>query len=672
MRPDSVSSTSTWNAVSDRPAKKVQKWSVSARPSRIFTKASAWTWGASNLARGKVLSATRHNYIPTGGADAHARVLTTYEYYGKAGRTSARITDIYDVGTLTQYRTDKLQVVYDDLGNVTSTTYPVCTAGNCTGQGTTRTVANTYTSGFPMAVTGFATFTYHPNMTLSKIDFQNGVDQNFGLDPWSVQRPYSISTANLAIGSTAWNTGNFTYDGAGNITRVGNEYYIYDKAQRLAQSRQYLLPNGSGTAVTQTFAYDVFGNLTSISGSDAVLIPTTPSTNRLSVGTATYDASGNVLTLPGKSWTYDKFSMPVIYTSEGTPDYHLYDINDERVYSVHPGAEPVHYIRDLNERLVRVFRRNAGVWTLEDKIHSPSGKVIAGVTAGVTSYFHTDHLGTVRQVTNASAGVSSYHVYYPYGREATSFSQTTERIRFTGHERDLRPSTIPASPNDDLDYMHARYTYPLYGRFLAVDPARESAEVGVPQSWNRYSYVRGNPIKYVDPDGRAALLKWGAKALLKGGNLAADLHALKSDLEVAFDSNASASDRWKAGASAAAGVFFFNARDVRQAGELLGIAGSKGDDAVDAAQKAKAAKDVHGGLTTADEVLRGAESWLGKGYKEIGEGVFRSSDGKRQFRMTTGDLGDGRRGAHVHFEKIARDGRTIVENSHVYLMKNPR
>ncbi|HEV7767319.1 MAG TPA: RHS repeat-associated core domain-containing protein [Thermoanaerobaculia bacterium] len=43
------------------------------------------------------------------------------------------------------------------------------------------------------------------------------------------------------------------------------------------------------------------------------------------------------------------------------------------------------------------------------------------------------------------------------------------------------------------------------GRFLAVDPTWESADVTRPQSWNRYAYVENNPINKVDPDGRNPL-----------------------------------------------------------------------------------------------------------------------------------------------------------------------
>lgn len=81
----------------------------------------------------------------------------------------------------------------------------------------------------------------------------------------------------------------------------------------------------------------------------------------------------------------------------------------------------------------------------------------------------------------------------------------------------------------------------------------------------------------------------------------------------------------------------------------------------------RAVRNIDGGAATADEILGAARRWLGDGYREIAEGVFRSGDDTRQFRMVRSNL----EGAnpHVNFEAIAEDGRTIIENSHVKLIK---
>jgi RHS repeat-associated protein len=92
-------------------------------------------------------------------------------------------------------------------------------------------------------------------------------------------------------------------------------------------------------------------------------------------------------------------------------------------------------------------------------------------------------------------------VYYPFGEEATAFNQDTERMKFTGHERDLASL---AGAGDDLDYMHARFCSPMVGRFLSVDP-RLDINPKRPGAWNRYSYVGDNPLIWVDPNGEKAM-----------------------------------------------------------------------------------------------------------------------------------------------------------------------
>jgi RHS repeat-associated protein len=95
------------------------------------------------------------------------------------------------------------------------------------------------------------------------------------------------------------------------------------------------------------------------------------------------------------------------------------------------------------------------------------------------------------------------HTYYPFGREASSTSADSEPMKFTGHERDLHLSASATA--DDLDYMHARFSSPLTGRFLSADAAAHRNASAVPQGWNRYAYVHGNPVVYTDPDGKTAV-----------------------------------------------------------------------------------------------------------------------------------------------------------------------
>ena len=73
----------------------------------------------------------------------------------------------------------------------------------------------------------------------------------------------------------------------------------------------------------------------------------------------------------------------------------------------------------------------------------------------------------------------------------------------------------------------------------------------------------------------------------------------------------------------------------------------------------------HGPISP-DVALGSATKWLGEGYKEIAPGIFRSTDGLRQFRMTASDLipTHGNIGPHVHFEALNAAGK-VIENLHL-------
>lgn len=65
--------------------------------------------------------------------------------------------------------------------------------------------------------------------------------------------------------------------------------------------------------------------------------------------------------------------------------------------------------------------------------------------------------------------------------------------RFTGKERDAETG---------LDYFGARYMSAAQGRFTSPDLPFADQHAEDPQSWNLYSYVRNNPLRYTDPTGR--------------------------------------------------------------------------------------------------------------------------------------------------------------------------
>jgi RHS repeat-associated protein len=107
-------------------------------------------------------------------------------------------------------------------------------------------------------------------------------------------------------------------------------------------------------------------------------------------------------------------------------------------------------------------------------------------------YYFADHLGTARLVTNSSGAVLDDSDFYPFGGERVVASSSGNHYKFTGKERDQESG---------LDNFGARYDSSSLGRFMSVDPSRESANPVNPQSWNRYAYAFNNPLTYVDRNG---------------------------------------------------------------------------------------------------------------------------------------------------------------------------
>ena len=155
-----------------------------------------------------------------------------------------------------------------------------------------------------------------------------------------------------------------------------------------------------------------------------------------------------------------------------------------------------------------IYERAANGTLTLDCVLTTGGRIVAsknssGAITGYTVYHHiTDHLGSVRAITDASTGtVVETSDYLPFG---TRWSQTsgsssatitdaTNRWRYSGKEEQKAiNSTLPL-----IDYG-ARMYDPTIARWMSVDPM---AEKYYPMS--PYGYCAGNPINIIDPQGLA-------------------------------------------------------------------------------------------------------------------------------------------------------------------------
>jgi RHS repeat-associated protein len=213
--------------------------------------------------------------------------------------------------------------------------------------------------------------------------------------------------------------------------------------------------------------------------------------------------------------------------------------------------------------------------------------LVAGsaTAADVLKYYHTDGVGNVRVVTDANGVLLERHDYLPFGEEWNPLPGGQPK-RFTGKERDLETG---------LDYFGARYYGSKVGRFTTIDPVYTWNEnLADPQRWNRYAYVRNNPLRYVDPDGRVLETPWdalnvGIGVVSFGANVAAgNIPGAALDvLGLAYDVTATAVPVLPGGAGTAIQAARAADRAADAAGALI-----KANNAAGKAAEAKVALDV--------------------------------------------------------------------------------
>jgi len=139
-----------------------------------------------------------------------------------------------------------------------------------------------------------------------------------------------------------------------------------------------------------------------------------------------------------------------------------------------------------------VFKKTGTSYAFESTDFG-GGRII-NVNGTLTPYYYTtDHLGSVRAITDAGGNVVERNDYYPFGKSMTTGNTypttSSNRWKYNGKE------TQTTGDVNWLDYG-ARMYDEVIGRWIKPDPMSEKY-----YGSSVYAYCKNNPLEFVDPTG---------------------------------------------------------------------------------------------------------------------------------------------------------------------------
>jgi len=410
--------------------------------------------------------------------------------------------------------------------------------------------------------------------------------------------------------------------------------FSYSHDIHLGQITAWSQQTGSQSPSLFSFGYDAVNQLLSatVTNSGALV-------NTFAYG---YDAAGNRLTEAAggtaASSSYNALnqlsatanSTISFRTNEWDAQNRLTAVNQGnlRTEFAYDGLSRLAYIRQLQNGSQVSFRRfvwcNKHICEERDmsgtnitKRFYPQGVVLETGTKAGAYYYTRDHLGSIRELTDATGNVRARYSYDPFGRSTKVSGDVDADFGFAG---------MFWSPEASLALTHFRAYDPELGRWLSRDPL---ANAELKEGPNLYAYVRNEPIGRRDPAGLG--LTTVDSACLEQPQACA-----MAGLSAAGNAAAAA-----APAAATAGVLVEEAggpeavgQDVVAAGEACGTALEAGGEAL--VSKAGEVIELVAEPATAEELdaLRDQGNEIVEWLIENGELTPRMSGG----RMVYGDL----------------------------------
>lgn len=361
----------------------------------------------------------------------------TYTY--DANNNIKRVTDW--AGRVTQY-------TYDNNNNLIGVTH----ANGCTATHTydnkqrlTKTVEKTENGTI---ITSFEYYYDEMGRIIKEKDLEKSVEVCYTYDELSRVKRREIE----GLIDESWDLEKFFYDAAGNITTSYSDR--------------------SGTYSTTNYTYD---SLTNRLASYGDCVPT-------------YDEDGNMLTaqLDGLpcSMTYDYMNR-LVSARNNTYTYNAENMRIRNVCDMHDTK----YTYDPNGKLSKLIMKNTN-GSIKKYVYGLG--LIGEDDNGHFKTYHFDYRGSTVAITNESGAITDRFAYDAYGKQISHTGNSFIIFGYNGRDGVI-------TDVNGLLYMRSRYYSPELRRFVNADVLH--GNISNSSSLNRYAYVNGNPVSYVDPFG---------------------------------------------------------------------------------------------------------------------------------------------------------------------------
>lgn len=258
--------------------------------------------------------------------------------------------------------------------------------------------------------------------------------------------------------------------------------YTYDSLNRVIK-RQVVSLDCDCVVSEENYNYDAAGNI--ICSPDSCFQYDT--NNRLTVfngQTVEYDMDGNMVSDGCTAFEYDSANRLV---KAGGHTY-TYNAEDVRIRNLCSDAD-TNYTYNTNCKLSQLLTKTTNGITTK---YVYGLGLIGEEKESCFKTYHFDYRGSTVAITDINGNITDTFKYDTYGRVIEHIGNTFVIFGYNGRDGVI-------TDKNGLYYMRARYYSPDLRRFMNADIVR--GEIADSTSLNRYSYVNGNPVSFVDPTG---------------------------------------------------------------------------------------------------------------------------------------------------------------------------